>query len=320
MASGSLQRRTRSLSLTTHFFAGKASDLPFTSPVYKPACSMTHLTTLSREPGRPEQAVLASEYNFLAPSEVDAFNMPLYQYFREGPMHVAVAMGRLDVDRLVAAYPSELRRGARTDRRTRGGRWSTEHRQLLFELKPDLWLFLNSNVGCARVFSRDSALAESTAREIVDRFRVRRKLGKPGFRLLSMHDGFVSTTHVGLDRSVRRSEGELALVYGDDFPAWDRSLRQVLRGPKPGTVILRGPPGTGKTTYLRHLTAAVARTHRVFVLAAGDFEMLTSPKLVNFWADEGRFHGSRQRSSSWRTPRSCLPSAGWGTAARSRAC
>lgn len=239
--------------------------------------------------------MLASEYDFLAPSEVDAFNLPLYQHFREGPMHVAVAMGRIDVEKLITAYRNELRRGAQVDRRTRGGRWTTSHRQLLFELKPDLWLFLNSNVGCARVFARDAALAELTARAIVDRFRVRRKLGKPGFRLLSMHDGFVSTTHVGLDRSVRRSEGELALVYGDDFPAWDRSLKQILKGPKPGTVILRGPPGTGKTTYLRHLTAAVARTHRVFVLAAGDFEMLTSPKLVNFWADEGRFHGSRQK-------------------------
>ena len=239
--------------------------------------------------------MLAAEYDFLAPGEIDAFNLPLYQRFREGPMHVAVAMGSLDLDRLVAAHRSELRRGAQEDRRERGGRWKTAHRQMLFELKPDVWLYLNANVGCARVFARDAALAETTARQIVDRFRVRKALVKPGFRLLSMHDGFVSTTRVGLECSVRRSERELALLYGDNFPAWDRSLKEVLKGPKPGAIILRGPPGTGKTSYLRHLTATVARTHRLYVLAASDFELLTSPRLVNFWLEDGILHGSSKR-------------------------
>ena len=279
---------------------------------YKPDCRMKHLTTQSREPGRPEKAMLAAEYQFMGPSELDAFNLPLYERFRAGPMFVSVAMGSLDLDRLVSAYRDKLKRGAQVDRRSRGGRWRVEHRQLLFELQPDLWLYLNANVGCVRVFARDAALAQETARQIVDRFRAREHPAKPGFHLISMPDGFISTSKVELDGRVRRSDRELSLLYGEDFLPWEGSLRQILRAARPGTIVLRGLPGTGKTTFIRHLMAKFARTHRFYVLSAGDFGLLTSPRSVDFWAQEGQRHRDVQKVVVLEDAESLLAERGEG--------
>jgi hypothetical protein len=77
---------------------------------------------------------------------------------------------------------------------------------------------------------------------------------------------------------VCRTPVELGLLYGEDFPAWERSFLEALRAPRPGAVILRSPPRTGKTSFLRHVMGRLRGSHRFYVLLASDLELLTSPQ------------------------------------------
>jgi hypothetical protein len=51
-------------------------------------------------------------------------------------------------------------------------------------------------------------------------------------------------------------------------------------------VLLVGDPGVGKTTFLRHLTARLAKTHRAFLVPTSHFNMLASPEMPVFWAGQ----------------------------------
>ncbi|HMJ06275.1 MAG TPA: AAA family ATPase [Chthoniobacterales bacterium] len=50
--------------------------------------------------------------------------------------------------------------------------------------------------------------------------------------------------------------------------------------------ILQGLPGTGKTSYLRHLMCELRRSHRCYFFPITSYPLLTSPACVDFWLGE----------------------------------
>ena len=239
----------------------------------------------------PFAAPTAHQYAFLRPGEHDVFNCELYRHFTEGPMFVAVAEGTIDTGRLLAAHGAQLRRGGQVEEKRAGRKWSTVNRLLLFQLESDCWLFVNTNVRAVRVFARQPSVAETRLREIMDRFRIRPPRRRAaGFQLLSTDGGEITAREVSLRTRTQRSASELALLYGDTFPAWEENLCSILRTPRPGLAIFRGPPGTGKTSFIRHLLWKLKATHRFYYVSPSDLCWLTSPKLVEFWAGEGADH------------------------------
>ena len=88
----------------------------------------------------------------------------------------------------------------------------------------------------------------------------------------------------------------LALHYGAAFPSWHAQFTARLRESLPrggGLTLLRGEPGTGKSTYLRFLLARLRRTHRFYYLPTGSFHLLTNPAMADFWLQEGKDHHGR---------------------------
>jgi len=83
---------------------------------------------------------------------------------------------------------------------------------------------------------------------------------------------------------IKRTRLDLGLFYEDDFAEVDRVIRRRLaKNGDRGIILLHGPPGTGKTTYLRHLIARIKK--RVLFLspsAAGD---LMSPGFIELLID-----------------------------------
>lgn len=70
--------------------------------------------------------------------------------------------------------------------------------------------------------------------------------------------------------------------YNDDFPEIDGTIRDFIdEDNKSGLLILHGPKGTGKTTYIRHLISGYPNKKFVFI-PSGLITMLGEPSFGNF--------------------------------------
>ena len=78
---------------------------------------------------------------------------------------------------------------------------------------------------------------------------------------------------------IKHTKLNLGLYYEDDFKEVDELIRKRLnRQNDKGIVLLHGIPGTGKTTYLRHLVAKIKK--RVLFLSTGVAASIMDPDFI----------------------------------------
>ena len=69
---------------------------------------------------------------------------------------------------------------------------------------------------------------------------------------------------------------------------WEQAwLGRVRKNPS-GVTILHGPPGTGKTSFLRALMNRLLGQSVFYYVPTSEAEMLSSPRFVNFWVSQTR--------------------------------
>jgi hypothetical protein len=85
----------------------------------------------------------------------------------------------------------------------------------------------------------------------------------------------------------------LDLHYGSDFEEWHRDFSGKLRARNHGLSIFEGSPGTGKTSYLRHLMGVLKESHRFYFIPNSTLGILTSRDFISFWAEQRRTHCDR---------------------------
>jgi SpoVK/Ycf46/Vps4 family AAA+-type ATPase len=83
---------------------------------------------------------------------------------------------------------------------------------------------------------------------------------------------------------VKRTKLDLTLFYEDDFIQVDEIITGRLnKGKDKGIVLLHGLPGTGKTTYLRHLIGKIKK--RVLFVSPSVAGDITSPDFIELLVD-----------------------------------
>jgi len=83
---------------------------------------------------------------------------------------------------------------------------------------------------------------------------------------------------------IKRTNLDLDLYYEDDFITTDEVIRKRLNKKNDkGIVLLHGLPGTGKTTYLRHLIGKVKK--RVLFLSPNIASSLIDPEFIDLLID-----------------------------------
>lgn len=131
-----------------------------------------------------------------------------------------------------------------------------------------------------------------TAREAAERFL--RLYGNPvetggaHFNLITEQFGGIETETVAMRECIKIVEAEMDLFYGEGFLEWSRRYLQKLRTNTGGLCILEGPPGTGKTSFIRYAMEALKETHRFYFIPPATSNLLSDPALIKFWAAEKR--------------------------------
>lgn len=84
--------------------------------------------------------------------------------------------------------------------------------------------------------------------------------------------------------AIKPTDLNLNLYYNDDFLAVDETIKQRLaKDNDKGIVLLHGLPGTGKTTYLRHLIGAVKK--KVMFVSPSVASNLMNPEFMDLLLD-----------------------------------
>jgi hypothetical protein len=111
--------------------------------------------------------------------------------------------------------------------------------------------------------------------------KLRSKFGipkKPQFKVLMQQEGMFGLEDVSTNdfKSINISE-----LYNDDFVEVDKVIAGFMSKQESGIILLHGEPGTGKTTYIKHLICKF--TEREFIFVQNDFVSdLLKPSFIAF--------------------------------------
>jgi len=100
----------------------------------------------------------------------------------------------------------------------------------------------------------------------------------PGFKVLIAGDGGFYTDDIS---TVDFQSVDITELYNDDFIEIDNLISQSLQKTQSGMILLHGEPGTGKTTYIKHLICKFI--DKDFIFIQNDFvKDLLKPSFVSF--------------------------------------
>lgn len=228
-------------------------------------------------------------------SEVSAFSpgykgthVPVVVAFGGGRLHECRMSGLFDLNRALAENSEALFRSVRRlDEELKLNQWD----DLTFQFGPRSFLYVDE--------SRVLGYAETSqeAEKLVSKFgESYKKLPIPrgGSFYLIRTGREISRELVELGTETILDDEVFSLHYGHGSWEWHEDFIAKLRGSSHGLSIFEGAPGTGKTSYLRHLMGVLKDTHRFYFIPTATMGVLSNPDFIGFWAEQRRRHADRQ--------------------------
>ena len=215
--------------------------------------------------------------------------VPILTAFGAGNLHQCRLGGSWDFDRAVAENRSGLIRSfRRLFRKTGTDVWE----DVIFQFGERRFL-------CGEKFriigyGETAEDAEKTVNDFTAAYGTTPPKTGGRFQLIRKDRSDFKCENVTLGVDAVLSEEEFVLRYPDGSPAWHREFVEKLVVRKSGLSILEGTPGTGKTTYLRHLMGTLQETHRFYFIPPSNMRILSEPDFIGFWAGERQIHSDRR--------------------------
>ena len=216
----------------------------------------------------------------IKPQGLDVFRLPVFQHFNGKPLHIFKVVQKWDVPKISKDCKSILMRS----------RQSFDPR--LAEHERDRCLMLLLRDGDVFCYVEDTMLlcyagtpeaARKKALDLTKLFTPSVKQEKPKFYVLSLQSDILHSQTVEMAKPFALNADELQLHYGNDASEFERYLIGAWNSGMAGLTVFRGSPGTGKTSYIRHLISKLQQTHRFYYLPLNAVRYLSSPDMVEFW-------------------------------------
>jgi len=220
-----------------------------------------------------------SLWDHFVPREISFFKMTLLDWLRRRPYHVVTLAGPLNLKQLAEDHRDRTFRSEMS--LDRSGNSKTV--RLLLRLEGNVFGYLEGD--SLQLYAPTAEAAQAAAKEF-RRYVKPQAAGQPRFYIISIEDGGPRTETVTIERPAPITTEELALNYGVDFPAWEREWREQMYRKPSGLSILYGPPGCGKTSYLRALMARLLDKAVFYYVPVSEVEMLSHPRFVGFWVNQ----------------------------------
>jgi hypothetical protein len=220
------------------------------------------------------------------PPNVSFMNLPILDRLQHRPYHAVLLEGPFDLPRLARDHASALFRTETSLSRT--GKPAIE--RLLITLGDGVFAFLD-DLGL-KVYAPTPQAAHTVA-QTFRRYVKPTAEDKPRFFVISIATEGPVAERVVVERAAPLTDEDLRLNYGDDFPEWEQQWLSRVRKSASGLTILHGPPGTGKTSFLRALMNRLLSSTVFYYVPISEAEMLSSPRFVNFWIAQSRRHKSK---------------------------
>lgn len=115
--------------------------------------------------------------------------------------------------------------------------------------------------------------------DLIDHVPTKREKKAPQIGLLSKHGAGLAIRDVEV-KNPGFTDSDLDLYYGEGFAAFHGELVGKLTEGRSGISVFHGPPGGGKTTYIRHLVRALQAKKRVVLVPRSIIEVLGTPQFV----------------------------------------
>jgi hypothetical protein len=146
-----------------------------------------------------------------------------------------------------------------------------------------------------RIFSSSLEKARNRLAQTLEVYRISEVPEKACFQIIKpgIIDGYSSRTTY-LHQGRVQSEEELRLHYGSDFLPWKESILSILAKKCAGIHLLRGDPGTGKTSFIRYLVEVLRTTHRFYFLPSHEYARAGNSNLIEFLRTEQDAHRNLQ--------------------------
>ena len=219
--------------------------------------------------------------------------LPVLAFYGADPLHrFALPRGRFDIERLTKQFASRI---VRSDCRMAGKSDSEDHdgwKSVLFHFKGfGAWLHYERGTISTYAATRRKAMLLALKME---RYLLKDKDSGGSFELISVENGSIDTETVSLGVETILDDRVLSLHYGEDFPSWSQDYQERISLRKSGLSILDGPPGTGKSSFIRHLMGKLKATHRFFFVPPSVIDVVSNSSFVSFWSRQQTSHKGRQ--------------------------
>ncbi|MFM8983806.1 MAG: AAA family ATPase [Spartobacteria bacterium] len=139
-------------------------------------------------------------------------------------------------------------------------------------------------------YARSHDLAKQAAKAFRQEYKKKDQATKGSYNLITVDHDSIGTASIPLSDENALGDGDLDLFYGEGFAKWADAYVKTLQNKKAGLAVLEGPPGTGKTSFLRYLIKRLKDTHRFYFIPPANIGLLSDPELIGFWRKQRQTH------------------------------